>query len=80
MSNCNLNALDPMKFTQLLPMRKEEVAAAPADPLPKDYAVNALARALHPQRQFLKVAAITELEKDCKCYRLEADPARGTSA
>lgn len=33
MSNCNLNALDPMKFTQLLPMRKEEVAAAPADPL-----------------------------------------------
>lgn len=52
MSNCNLNALDPMKFTQLLPMRKEEVAAAPADPLPKDYAVNALARALHPQRQF----------------------------
>ena len=80
MANCNLNALDPMKFTQLIPKRTEVVSAAPASPLPKDHAVNALARVLHPKRQFLKVTAVTELEKDCKCYRLEPDVSRGTAA
>lgn len=78
--NYNLDTLSPNRFMERLAERQARVEQASADPLPKDYAVNALARALHPQRQFLKVAAVTELEKDCKCYRLEADPARGTSA
>ena len=65
MAICNLNTLAPMKFTQLVPMRKDAVAAAPAKALPKDYAVNALARALHPRRQYLTVSAVTELDKAC---------------
>ena len=75
--NYNLDTLNPNRFMERLAERQARVKQASAEPLPKDYAVNALARALHPQRQFLKVAAVTELEKDCKCYRLEADPARG---
>lgn len=80
MAVCNLNTLDPTKFTQLVPMRKDAVAAAPAKALPKDYAVNALARVLHPRRQYLTVTAVTELGKDCKRYRLKPDPVRGTDA
>ncbi|HHZ03054.1 MAG TPA: iron-sulfur cluster-binding domain-containing protein [Tissierellia bacterium] len=74
-----LNSLDLMKFTKLIPERKAAFAAAPATPLPKDYAVNALARSLHPNRQYLTVTAVTELGPDCKSFELCPDLSRGTS-
>lgn len=78
MANYNINSLDPMKFMARLAERQGRIEAAPAAPLPKTFTANEVAKALHPQRQYLTVAAVTELEKDCKCYTLRPDPSRGT--
>jgi len=67
-----------MKFTQLVPAREAMVAAAPAE-LPKaDFSVNILAAALHPDKQYLKVAEIKEWDENCRTYTLVPDPDRGT--
>ena len=42
--------------------------------------VNALAKQLHPGRQYMKIAKVTELAADTKCFRLVPDQARGTTA
>jgi len=80
MANYNLDSLDLMKFTQLVPMRQAAIESASSAPLAKDYGANALARALHPARQYLTVAEVKEWAKDCKTYTLKADPTRGTDA
>lgn len=80
MAECNLNSLDPMKFTQLVPMRKAAIEAAPADALPADHSVNALARALHPKRQYLTVAEVRDWGCGCKSFTLKPDASRGTTA
>lgn len=80
MADVNLNALDPMKFLELMPLRKQKIAEAPATPLPKDYPVNALARALHPKRQALRVAEVIVHSDEVKTFVLQPDATRGTKA
>lgn len=41
--------------------------------------VNILAKRLHPNRQYMKIAKVTELAPDTKCFRFVPDPARGTT-
>lgn len=79
MSKNHLKSLSPLKFLTLPSMRKRKFAAAPETPLPKEYPVNALARKLHPDRQFVKISQITEHGEDCKTFTFVADPARGTN-
>lgn len=79
MANCNLNTLDPMKFQGLIPMRMAAIADAPTTPLPKTYAVNELAKRLHPACQHLTVTAVQELDQGCKRFELRPDSIRGTT-
>ena len=74
--------LNPMDFTKMNPTRQAKIAAAPAKKLPatESYVPNKLANALHPSKQFVKVAEIVAHSNDVKTYWLEADAAKGTEA
>lgn len=82
MSKPNLRSLNPMDFTKLTPSRQAKIEAAPATSVPHTdfYKPNALAKALHPGVQYLKVARVTEHAGSMKSYDLVPDPERGTSA
>ena len=74
--------LNPMDFTKMNPTRQAKIAAAPAQALPAtdSYLPNKIAKALHPGKQFVKVAEVIEQSADTKTFWLEADPARGTDS
>ena len=76
----NLKKLTVKKFIPLLTNRQETFESAPATlPLLPDNAM-ALAKALHPKRQYLKVAEVKEIAPDCRSFTLVPDPERGTTA
>ena len=81
MARPQLWKLNPMDFTKMTPNRKEKIQAASAKALPEtdSYKPNALAKALHPGVQYLKVAKIDEYA-DAKTFWLEADAQKGTKA
>ena len=72
-----------LKAKEFLPMLGDRQArfneGAPTLPPGSDQA-RVIARALHPNRQYLRVAAVTERGADCKSYTLVPDTARGTEA
>ena len=74
--------LNPMDFTKMNPTRQAKIAAAPAQALPAtdSYLPNQIAKALHPGKQYVKVAEIVEQSADTKTFWLEANPAKGTDA
>lgn len=82
MSKPNLNKLNPMDFTKMTPARQAIIEAAPAKSVPHtgSYKPNALAMALHPGVQYLKVTKITTHTGGMKSYDLAPDPERGTSS
>lgn len=82
MSKPNLNKLNPMDFTKMTPARQAIIEAAPAKSVPHtgSYKPNALAMALHPGVQYLKVTKITAHTGGMKSYDLAPDPERGTSS
>ncbi len=74
----NLKSLTLKKFIPLLKNRQEKFESAAADmPNISDNAM-ALAKALHPKRQYLKVASVVDMAEDCKSFTLVPDPERGT--
>ncbi len=74
----NLKSLTLKKFIPLLKNRQEKFESAAADmPNIPDNAM-ALAKALHPKRQYLKVASVVDMAEDCKSFTLVPDPERGT--
>ena len=76
----NLKKLTVKKFIPLLTNRQETFESAPATlPQLPDNAM-ALAKALHPKRQYLKVAEVKEIAPDCRSFTLVPDPERGTTA
>lgn len=76
----NLKSLTTKKFIPLLTNRQEKFESAPANlPQISDNAM-ALAKALHPKRQYLKVAEVKDIAPDCKSFTLVPDPKRGTTA
>ncbi|MBE6587385.1 MAG: iron-sulfur cluster-binding domain-containing protein [Ruminococcaceae bacterium] len=70
MAEHDLNSLDPMAFTRLVPTREAHFAKAE----PKnatEYPPNRLARILHPDCQHLTVAAIEDNTDSAKTYTLK---------
>ncbi len=69
----NIKSLKSKKFFPMLSDRQSRFGAAEAK-LP-DFSDNAtaLAKALHPKRQYLVVSAVTQRAEDCKTFTLVAD-------
>ena len=82
MARPKLWKLNPMDFTKMNPNRQAKIEAAPAKALPAtdSYQPNKLAKALHPGKQFVKVAQIDELAADAKTFWLEPNAEKGTEA
>ena len=74
----NIKKLKSKKFLPMLSDRQSRFNAAEAK-LP-DFSDNAmaLAKALHPKRQYLKIAAVTERAEDCKTFTLVPNAEKGT--
>ncbi len=73
-----LSSLNAFDFLKLSSIRKKKFKDAADTPIPNEYPVNALARRLHPVRQFVKVDKIIERDKDCKTYVLVCNREKGT--
>lgn len=75
----NIKSLKSKKFLPMLSERQAKFNAAEAK-LP-DFSDNAmvLAKALHPKRQYLKIAAVTKRAEDCKTFTLVPNTEKGTS-
>ena len=71
--------LDINTFKEIAAARQQKIDEAPAKALPDTFPVNELAKRLHPDRQYMKIAKVTEMAPDAKCFRLVPDPARGTT-
>lgn len=65
--------MDMLRFAGMVPRRREIFANAPATPLPTTYKVNITAKALHPGKQFVKIAAIDAHADDLKTFKFVAD-------
>lgn len=75
-----LKSLKAKKFLPMLSERQGRFDSAAAElPNIPDQAT-AIARALHPKRQYLRVAAVTDIAEDCKSFTLVPDPERGTES
>ena len=82
MKKPSLKSLSIVEFLKQEPRREARIAAAPAAPMPpmESYVANRLCAALHPARQFVKVAEVIERGETVRSYRVVADPARGTES
>ena len=82
MARPKLWKLNPMDFTKMNPTRQAKIEAAPAKELPAtdSYVPNQIAKALHPGKQYVKVAEVIEQSADTKTFWLEANEAKGTKA
>lgn len=76
----NLKSLTLKKFIPLLTNRQEKFESASAELTQLSDNAMALAKALHPKRQYLKVAEVKEIALDCKSFTLVPDPEKGTTA
>ncbi len=78
----NLHSINPIKFLKMDGIRKQKIESAEAKPLPplSSYKPNQLAAALHPKRQFLKIAEIIKHSDDVKTFVFVPDEAKGTTA
>lgn len=75
-----LARLPKIRFIKMVADRAKKVKNTPADELPDilSYKANALAAALHPKAQFVKVQRVIEFSKDIKSYILVPDEENGT--
>ena len=78
MAKNDLRSLNPLDFLKVTKERQSRFDNAPATPIPAEYPVNALARRLHPDRQFVKITDIIDRASDCKSFVFSPDPERGT--
>ncbi len=69
--------LNPNAFMEFAEERQRKIEAADAD-LRDDFYLNRMAKVFHPDRQYMKILRITELDKDTKIFRFVPDPSRGT--
>ena len=74
--------LNPMDFTKMNPTRQAKIEAAPAKALPAtdSYIPNKIAKALHPGKQYVKVAEVIQQSADTKTFWLEANADKGTES
>ena len=66
-------------FHAIAAERAARIDAASTAAIPQLNPVNRLAKRLHPDRQYMKIAQVTELAPDTKRFRFVPDPARGTT-
>lgn len=75
----NLKKLKGLKFIKMLPDRQARFESAKADVPSFSDNATALARALHPKRQYLKIAQVIERGEDCKSFVLVPNAEKGTT-
>lgn len=68
--------MDMLRFSKMVPRRREIFAESPVTPLPSSYKVNETAQALHPSKMFVKVAQIIEHAPDVKTFVFVPDGER----
>ena len=66
-------------FNDQIADRLSKIEAASGAPLPVKYPVNELAKKLHPARQYMKIAEVTALDAETKCFKLVPNPEKGTT-
>lgn len=76
----SLKSLKATKFISLLGNRQKTFENAKATMPELSDNATVLARALHPKKQFVKVAEVIERAEDCKSFVLVPDEAKGTKA
>ncbi len=76
----NIKKLKANKFFLMLSERQSRFDEAKAEfPVISDQAT-VIAKALHPKKQYLKIAEVIERAEDCKSYVLVPDEERGTTS
>ncbi len=73
-----IKSLTVKKFPSLLGGRQKKFNSAPATVPSGTDSSRELAKALHPDYQYLTVAAVKERAPDCKSFTLVPDPEKGT--
>lgn len=76
----DLKSLKATKFIPMLSDRQKRFNSSAAMLPPGSDQARVLARALHPKRQYLKVANVIDRGQDCKSFELVADETRGTKS
>ena len=66
-------------FHAIAAERAARIDAASTAAIPQLNPVNRLAKRLHPDLQYMRIAQVTELAPDTKRFRFVPDPARGTT-
>lgn len=66
-------------FLSMVSVRNKRIAAAPDSPPVSEYNANRLAKSLHPEAQYAKIARVDE-HRDAKSFTLVPDEARGTKS
>ncbi|MBQ7005045.1 MAG: 2Fe-2S iron-sulfur cluster binding domain-containing protein [Clostridia bacterium] len=76
----DIKSLKAKKFLSMLSYRSKRLESGKAE-LP-DFSDQAmvLAKALHPKRQYLKIAKVEERAEDCRSYTLVPDEEKGTKS
>ncbi len=72
------NTKDLYGFMKLVPNRKKRIEEASNEPIQSD-PINDLARALHPERQYMIINEIRDETKSTKTFKLVPDPDSGTN-
>ena len=63
----------------MVSVRNKRIAAAPDSPPVSEYNANRLAKSLHPEAQYAKIARVDE-HRDARSFTLVPDEARGTKS
>lgn len=66
-------------FLSMVSVRNKRIAAAPDSPPVSEYNANRLAKSLHPEAQYAKIARVDE-HRDARSFTLVPDEARGTKS
>ena len=65
--------MDLIRFTKMVPKRREKLAEGSAEKIPASYRVNETARILHPGYQSAKLVKIVPNTADTKTYEFETE-------
>ena len=74
----SLRSVNRLRFLTNNNERKRRIEQAPASPLPAEFPVNALSKALHPEKQYVTISNIKVWNENCKTFTFVPDASRGT--
>ena len=76
----NFKSLKATKFLSMLKDRQARFESGKAELTEIEDNAMALAKALHPKRQYLKIQKVTERGEDCRSFTLVPDTEKGTTS